>query len=92
MKTQQRGERPPRRGRYENYNALSDTQERIFAAEKGKEDFGRPNLIKTPDKYRNKDKFCACHNKAWHDTSECWALKDAIEVLIKRGHLCDYVV
>ena len=43
----------------------------IFAAEKGKEDFGRPNPIRTLNRFRNKDKFCAYHNEAGHNTSEC---------------------
>ncbi|XP_052197206.1 uncharacterized protein LOC127804386 [Diospyros lotus] len=65
---------------------------RIFATERNKEDFGRPHPLKTPDKYRTKSKFCAYHNEVGHTTSECWALKDAIEELIRRGRLHDYVV
>ena len=60
--------------------------------ERSKEDFGRPNPIRTPIKFRNKEKYCAYHNEVGHDTSECWALRDAIEDLIKRGRLRDYVV
>ncbi|XP_052204036.1 uncharacterized protein LOC127809312 [Diospyros lotus] len=86
------GERSPRQGQYENYNVLSNSQDRIFATERNKEDFGRPNPIRTPNKFKNKDKFCAYHNEPGHITSECWALKDAIEELIKRGRLHDYVV
>jgi len=67
-------------------------QERIFVAEKGKENFGRSNPIRTPDRFRNKDKFYAYHNKAGHNTFECWVLKDEIEELIRRGHLRDYMV
>ncbi|XP_052182012.1 uncharacterized protein LOC127794800 [Diospyros lotus] len=92
VRNEQGGERPPHRGCYENYSIMSDTQDRIFAAEKNMEDFERPNPIKTPKKFRNKDKFCVYHNEAGHNTSECWALKDAIKELIRRGHLHDYVV
>ncbi|XP_052209253.1 uncharacterized protein LOC127812767 [Diospyros lotus] len=60
--------------------------------ERRREDFGRPNPIKTPNKFRNREKFCAYHNEVGHDTSECYALKDAIEELIRRGRLQDYVV
>ncbi|XP_052180226.1 uncharacterized protein LOC127793516 [Diospyros lotus] len=59
--------------------------------ERGREDFGKPNPIRT-NKFRNKDKLCAYHNEAGHNTSECWALRDAIEDLIRRGQLRDYVV
>ncbi|XP_052197197.1 uncharacterized protein LOC127804377 [Diospyros lotus] len=89
---EEREERPPRQGRFNNYAALSDSQERIFATEKRREDFGRPNPIKTPNKFRNWEKFCAYHNEVGHDTSECYALKDVIEELIRRGRLRDYVV
>ncbi|XP_052203954.1 uncharacterized protein LOC127809230 [Diospyros lotus] len=85
-------DRPPRQGHFNNYTALSDSQERIFAMERRREDFGRPNPIKTPNKFRNREKFCAYHNEVGHDTSECYALKDAIEELIRRGRLQDYVV
>ena len=81
-----------RRDQYENYAVLSDSKDRIFAMEMNKENFGRPYPIKTPNKYRNKDKFCAYHNEAGHTTSKCWALKDVIEELIRRGRLRDYVV
>ncbi|XP_052189961.1 uncharacterized protein LOC127799777 [Diospyros lotus] len=64
----------------------------IFTTEHNKEDFKSPNPLKTPDKYRTKSKFRAYHNEVGHTTSKCWALKDAIEELIRRGRLCDYVV
>lgn len=60
--------------------------------ERSRKDFGKPNLIKTPKTFRNKENFCAYHNEAGHNTSECWALRDAIENLIRRGWLRDYVV
>ncbi|XP_052176712.1 uncharacterized protein LOC127791020 [Diospyros lotus] len=88
----QGGERPAHQGRYESYNILSNSQDMIFATERNKKDFGRPNSLKTPNKYRTKSKFCAYHNEVGHTTSECWALKDAIEELIRRGRLRDYVV
>ncbi|XP_052196008.1 uncharacterized protein LOC127803648 [Diospyros lotus] len=88
----QGNERLARQGRYENYSILSDSQDRILATERNKEDFGRPNPLKTHDKYRTKSKFCAYHNEVGYTTSECWALKDAIEELIRRGRLRDYVV
>ncbi|XP_052177534.1 uncharacterized protein LOC127791590 [Diospyros lotus] len=85
-------DRPPRQGRFNNYTTLSNSQERIFAMERRREDFGRPNPIKTPNKFRNREKFCVYHNEVGHDTFECYALKDAIEELIRRGRLRDYVV
>lgn len=60
--------------------------------ERNREDFRRPNPIITPNKFRNREKFYAYHNETGHNTSECWALRDAIEDLIKGGRLKDYVV
>ncbi|XP_052171520.1 uncharacterized protein LOC127787500 [Diospyros lotus] len=68
------------------------TTRRPKRRERNNEDFERPNSLKTPNKYRTKRKFCAYHNEVGHTTSECWALKDAIKELIKRGWLRDYVV
>ncbi|KAL5831565.1 hypothetical protein ACOSQ3_016975 [Xanthoceras sorbifolium] len=48
--------------------------------------------MRTPTRTRNLNKFCAYDNKAGHNTSECYELKDAIKSLIRRGHLGDYVV
>ncbi|XP_052189973.1 uncharacterized protein LOC127799790 [Diospyros lotus] len=67
-------------------------EDMIFSTKKGDEDFGRPNPIRTPNKFRNKDKSCAYHDEVGHNTSECQALKDAIEDLIRRGRFHDYVV
>ncbi|XP_052181957.1 uncharacterized protein LOC127794749 [Diospyros lotus] len=60
--------------------------------ERNKEEFGKPNSLRTPNKFRNKEKLCAYHNEAGHNTSECWALRDAIEDLIRRGRLKDYMI
>ena len=85
-------ERPLRSGLFDSYSALSYPQERIFAIKRNKEEFGKPNSIRTPNKFKNKEKFCAYHNEVGHNTSECWALRDAIEDLIQRGQLRDYVI
>ncbi|KAL5741601.1 hypothetical protein ACOSP7_028333 [Xanthoceras sorbifolium] len=48
--------------------------------------------MRTPLKARNMNKFYHYHNEAGHNTSECYELRDAIEGLIRRGCLGDYVV
>ncbi|KAL5754668.1 hypothetical protein ACOSP7_022888 [Xanthoceras sorbifolium] len=48
--------------------------------------------MRTPTRTRNLNKFCHYHNEAGHNTSKCYELKDAIEGLIRRGRLGDYVV
>ncbi|KAL5818834.1 hypothetical protein ACOSQ3_022770 [Xanthoceras sorbifolium] len=48
--------------------------------------------MRIPSRTRNMNKFCHYHNEAGHNMSECYELRNAIEGLIKRGHLRDYVV
>ncbi|KAL5767567.1 hypothetical protein ACOSQ2_014350 [Xanthoceras sorbifolium] len=48
--------------------------------------------MRTPTRIRNMNKFCHYHNEAGHNTSECYELRDAIESLIRRGRLWNYVV
>ncbi|KAL5732656.1 hypothetical protein ACOSQ2_032348 [Xanthoceras sorbifolium] len=48
--------------------------------------------MRTPTRTCNMSKFCQYHNKAGHNTSECYELRDAIEGLIRRGRLGDYVI
>ena len=57
-----------------------------------REEFRKPNPIRTPNKFRNNEKLCAYHNEIGHNTSEYWALRDAIEDQIRRSWLRDYVV
>jgi len=56
-------------GHFGSYSALSDPQERIFIVERNREEFGKPNPIRTPNKFKNKEKLCAYHNEAGHKTS-----------------------
>ncbi|KAL5773736.1 hypothetical protein ACOSP7_013377 [Xanthoceras sorbifolium] len=48
--------------------------------------------MRTPTRTCNLNKFCHYHNEAGHNMSECYELMDAIEGLIRRGRLGDYVV
>ncbi|KAL5775832.1 hypothetical protein ACOSP7_013389 [Xanthoceras sorbifolium] len=48
--------------------------------------------MRTHIRARNPNKFCAYHNETGHNTIDCFELNDAIEDLIKRGRLRDYVV
>ncbi|KAL5814736.1 hypothetical protein ACOSQ3_025524 [Xanthoceras sorbifolium] len=51
-----------------------------------------PPPQRTPMRTRNPNKFCAYYNEVGHITTDCFELKDAIEDLIRRGRLRDYVV
>ncbi|KAL5846261.1 hypothetical protein ACOSQ3_009785 [Xanthoceras sorbifolium] len=48
--------------------------------------------MRTPMRTRNPNNFCTYHNEVGHSTADCFKLKDAIENLIKRGRLKDYVM
>ncbi|KAL5773752.1 hypothetical protein ACOSP7_013397 [Xanthoceras sorbifolium] len=48
--------------------------------------------MRTPSRTRNMNKFCHYHNEVGHNTLECYELRDAIDGLIRRGRLGDYVV
>ena len=53
------------------------------------------NKLKWPSPIRHsaadRCKYCAFHKDYGHDTNECFNLRKAIEDLIKRGYLRDYV-
>ncbi|KAL5789536.1 hypothetical protein ACOSQ2_004424 [Xanthoceras sorbifolium] len=51
-----------------------------------------PPPLRMPMRARNPNKFCTYHNEANHNTTDCFELKNAIEDLIRRGRLRDYVV
>ena len=50
--------------------------------------FGK--LKEDPNK-RSRDKYCCFHRDYGHDTSDCYDLKQQIEVLIRQGKLQRFV-
>ncbi|KAL5789675.1 hypothetical protein ACOSQ2_004563 [Xanthoceras sorbifolium] len=48
--------------------------------------------MRTPMRTCNMNKFCHYHNEVGNNTSECYKLRNAIEGLIRRGRLGDYMV
>ena len=51
----------------------------------------KPTKLKSPPEKRNRDKDCRYHKDQGHDTGDCFKLKIAIEKLIERGHLAEFV-
>ena len=51
----------------------------------------RPNKLKSPPEKRDQEKYCRFHRDYRHNTEDCFRLKIAIENLIKRGHLAEFV-
>ncbi|GAV58707.1 hypothetical protein CFOL_v3_02240, partial [Cephalotus follicularis] len=50
-----------------------------------------PENLRSPAERRDVEKYCRYHRDHGHDTEECRQLKNQIEDLIRRGHLCKYV-
>ncbi|XP_058762717.1 uncharacterized protein LOC131636086 [Vicia villosa] len=80
-------------GKFREYTPLNASRERIlnkcanaeFQTSKvrfPKSMPGRPNM--------DKSKFCRFHKGHGHNTEDCIHLKDAIEILIREGHLKQY--
>ncbi|MCI58613.1 hypothetical protein A2U01_0079868, partial [Trifolium medium] len=44
-----------------------------------------------PKPYHDKSKYCRYHKSHGHVTEECIHLKDAIEILIRNGHLKQFL-
>ena len=51
----------------------------------------KPQSTRTPPTKRSKNKYYRYHRDHGHNTKDCIQLKDAIEDLIKWGHLDRYV-
>ncbi|XP_058741225.1 uncharacterized protein LOC131613585 [Vicia villosa] len=80
-------------GKFQEYTPLNASRERILNEcanaefQTGKVRFpktmlARPNM--------DKSKFCRFHKGHGHNTEDCIHLKDAIEILIREGHLKQY--
>ncbi|XP_058763967.1 uncharacterized protein LOC131637394 [Vicia villosa] len=80
-------------GRFNDYTPLNASREKILAECKSTE-FKNSNI--RPPKSNptrpgtDKSKYCKYHKSHGHLTEECIHLKDAIETLIKEGHLSKY--
>ncbi|XP_058749147.1 uncharacterized protein LOC131622115 [Vicia villosa] len=80
-------------GRFNDYTPLNASREKILAECKNTE-FKNSN-IKPPKSNptrlgTDKSKYCKYHKSHGHLTDECIHLKDAIETLMKEGHLSKY--
>ncbi|XP_058741598.1 uncharacterized protein LOC131613981 [Vicia villosa] len=80
-------------GRFNDYTSLITSRERILTECKNTE-FKNSNVRPPkPNPTRpgtDKSKYCKYHMSHGHLTDECIHLKDAIETLIKEGHLSKY--
>ncbi|GAV62781.1 hypothetical protein CFOL_v3_06304 [Cephalotus follicularis] len=76
---------------YNNFAPLLDTRTRILVVEKDKVPIQWPAPLSSPAEKRDTEKYYRYHHGHGHDTEECRQLKNQIEDLIRKGHLCKYV-
>ena len=59
---------------------------------KDKFEFKKPQPLRGPAKYRNKNKYCHYHKDVGHDTNDCINLKRLLDKLAEKGMLNSYVM
>ena len=70
---------------------LSRPISEVMAAAEAQNLLKRPNKMKSPPEKRDREKYYRFHRDHGHNTEDCFRLKMAIEKLIERGHLADFV-
>ena len=59
---------------------------------KDKFEFEKPQPLRGPAQYRNKNKYCHYHKDVGHDTNDCINLKRLLDKLAEKGMLNSYVM
>src|SRR6187397_1548966 len=59
---------------------------------KDKFEFEKPQPLRGPAQYRNKNKYCHYHKDVGHDTNDCINLKRLLDKLSEKGMLNLYVM
>ncbi|XP_021728789.1 uncharacterized protein LOC110695870 [Chenopodium quinoa] len=59
---------------------------------KDKFEFEKPQPVRGPTQYRNKNKYCHYHKDVGHDTNDCINLKRLLDKLDEKGMLNSYVM
>ncbi|GMN49779.1 hypothetical protein TIFTF001_018933 [Ficus carica] len=78
-------------GRFRQYTSLVTTIEHVLSQVSGRGLLRDPPLIRTDRSRRNQNKYCHYHKDVGHDTKDCIQLRDQIELLIRLGHLREFV-
>ncbi|XP_021744646.1 uncharacterized protein LOC110710628 [Chenopodium quinoa] len=55
-------------------------------------EFEKPQPLRGPAQYRNKNKYCHYHKDVAHDTNDCINLKRLLDKLVEKGMLNSYVM
>ncbi|GAV77041.1 hypothetical protein CFOL_v3_20513, partial [Cephalotus follicularis] len=76
---------------YYNFALLLESRTRILAVMKEQVPIQWPTPMRSSAEKKDTEKYCRYHCDHGHDTEECRHLKNQIEELIRKGHLCKYV-
>ena len=77
--------------RYTQLTPLNAPISHILYEIEERHDFKWPPKMKPSNRPRDTMRYCRFHKEYGHNTDECRHLKHAIEELIQRGHLSEYI-
>ncbi|GMN20414.1 hypothetical protein TIFTF001_043082 [Ficus carica] len=78
-------------GRFQQYTPLVTTIEHVLNQVTGRGVLRDPPPLRTDRARRNQNKYFNFHKDVGHDTKDCIQLRDQIELLIRDGHLQEFV-
>ncbi|GMN68865.1 hypothetical protein TIFTF001_037935 [Ficus carica] len=78
-------------GRFQQYTPLVTTIEHVLNQVTGRGLLQDPPPLRADRARKNQNKYCNFHKDVGHDTKDCIQLRDQIELLIRDGHLREFV-
>ncbi|GMN20723.1 hypothetical protein TIFTF001_043157 [Ficus carica] len=78
-------------GRFQQYTPLVTTIEHVLNQVTGRGLLRDPPPLRADCARRNQNKYCNFHKDVGHDTKDCIQFRDQIELLIRDGHLPEFV-
>ncbi|GMN38329.1 hypothetical protein TIFTF001_007560 [Ficus carica] len=78
-------------GRFQQYTPLVMTIEHVLNQVTGRGLLRDPPPLRADRARRNQNKYCNFHKDVGHDTKDCIQLRDQIELLIRDGHMREFV-
>ncbi|GMN19976.1 hypothetical protein TIFTF001_045266 [Ficus carica] len=78
-------------GRFQQYTPLVTTIEHVLNQMTGRGLLRDPPPLRADRARRHQNKYCNFHKDVGHDTKDCIQLRDQIELLIRDGHLREFV-
>ncbi|GMN47281.1 hypothetical protein TIFTF001_016454 [Ficus carica] len=78
-------------GKFQQYTPLVTTIEHVLNQVTGRGLLRDAPLLRADRAWRNQNKYCNFHKDVGHDTKDDMQLRDQIELLIRDGHLREFV-